>query len=811
MPESSLAGVARTRFIGRDIPQELIIPVPFFTDSDSLYLNGRLLIRGVEYRVGKNVRSVDLSNLEVDENDTLLITYHELPPWIPNTFGQPLPTPSVSGSPVAPPAPATGGQRRTSTGTMSLTGAKSFRFSARSAGASDFGQSLDLNITGELSPGLKITGAITDRGYDPAYGVANSRLNELDKVNIRLVSDHLDARLGDIRLKELPGRGRSRSVSGAAFDLTHRTYHLTGAAARPRGQFQSYSQAGQDGLQGPYQIGAGSRAAPVVPGSETVWLDGTRLDRGTTRDYSIDYSTGRITFNANHPIDSRSRMEIDYEPQTTEYKKEMFVLGGGMTHKDSLFFLSVIAFREGDDSEQRLLGEMSDSEQLLMQNAGDGEIVLSGAVSDTTGNYILFVDSLPDTVYQYAGEGSGDHAVTFSFVGHGEGEYLSLGNGQFSYVGPGRGDYLPVRLLVAPERTDEYQLLAGLQSGITGTTTAEIRTTTHDINLLSDLDDSDNTGILYDLRHRKHWRWNGGDNLFKAGRRVREENFISRNRINPADFNRDFLIPDQFVPSSDEVLSEISLTLTPLSGVSLSPTFKSLDYENRFNSRSTGVRAKTLPLKNLTLSSSWQATDATLDTVPTGVGEVDTYRAGLEYSSPSGLEIGARYERDTRRLGWDSTVSGVRYDRVTAEIGTGSENLVWERYVEDSLASDWSQVLDRNRISSGSSRKIGNLSYDLMLAFQELQRVTSDDNSFLARLNLRYHNSPRRLSITTGLPSPRSSATRVESPISRLNQELGTTSSKKENMSLIRMVTSFGSMKSFRDQTGCDAEKNHSS
>ena len=207
-------------FIGEKIPKRLSVGSPYiFAGSDSLYLNGRLLMPDSAYSFRTGEGYFDLSGINAGPSDTLRVTYKALPPWLAKTYGRPLPEVSTAGE--RPPMPEavgdTAGTRRG--GEVQISGAKSFRVTSRTAGGSEFNQSLDLNITGELTPGLYISGAITDRGYNPAYGTANSRLNELDKINIKLRSQRLEAQIGDITFADFTTAKRDKDVSGASFML----------------------------------------------------------------------------------------------------------------------------------------------------------------------------------------------------------------------------------------------------------------------------------------------------------------------------------------------------------------------------------------------------------------------------------------------------------------------------------------------------------------------------------------------------------------------------------------------------------------
>ncbi|MFQ6008299.1 MAG: hypothetical protein ACE5K8_05030, partial [Candidatus Zixiibacteriota bacterium] len=313
-PIPFVAARTRLELVGAEIPKRLYIGAErIFFESDSLYLNSRLLIRYIDYSFDESRRSFDLSRLETNDTDTLLVTYHKVPDWLSTSYGRPLP--SLSSRAVARPTLSSANNPINPLGKSSginISGAKSFRFSARSSGVSDFSQSLDLRISGSLTPGLEISGSVSDRGYDPYYGSSNSRLSELERINLTLKSEMLTGQVGDMSLQNRfdVASGRDKRVSGAALNLHSQRWYAEAMVARPKGRFETFSFTGVDGLQGPYQIGEGANVRPIVPGSEQVWLDGQLLERGAHKDYLIDYPTGRITFSVKHPIDRRSRIEI---------------------------------------------------------------------------------------------------------------------------------------------------------------------------------------------------------------------------------------------------------------------------------------------------------------------------------------------------------------------------------------------------------------------------------------------------------------------------------------------------------------------
>ena len=751
---SSHAAAIRKVLSSDEIPKRLFIGSHFiFHESDSLYLNGRLLQRGDDYSFSANLGAFDLSSLEISPGDTLIACYRKLPPWLEVSYGRELPPASTSAATTPRPQQRpVGVLSRTSASSVSISGAKSFRFSARTAGSSEFSQSLDLTISGELAPGVTITGAVSDRGYDPSYGTANSRLNELDKVNLRLTSPSITAQVGDIetidRLSSVAPT--SRAASGAMFVVQRERWHVDAMAARPKGRYASVRFMGRDGLQGPYAISESGRPLPVAPRSEQVWLDGERLERGTNKDYTVDYPTGRITFNVNHPIDSRRRIEVDFQPLASGYKGELLSTGGSAIFGDSLLTIALELRRDGDDKDQPLWGEPTAEDRRLLARVGDSTVlaVRSGVRPDSTGSYLLVTDSLPDSVYQYVGRENGDYSITFSFAGVGAGSYRFLGTDQYEYVGDGGGDYLPVVAPIAPERADHYRLRARLRSRVLGQISTDIRQSVYDRNLFSSLDDSDNDGLYYLLRLDKKFGKSARTNELSLEVRHRQTEYRTHERLNAPEFQREFLLPEHYTPTSDETLYRWQGAVTPSRFVTVRTGLSRLEYEHVFSSNKVNVRAEMKPHYRVEAVAGFEGMRSRFtsgDSTQRGNGE---YAMGqLRLLLADGITLSSMLESDNRKHDYSGTGQGTRYQRYELGLSGRSESLRYEQYREDSLTGRWLRTFQRRRASLASNRRLGDLSYQFIVTHQWLDKVLSAEKSFLGRLGYRYHDGKRNLTV----------------------------------------------------------------
>ena len=731
-------------FVGEEISSPFRLGTAVIIGSDSLLINGELLVRDKDYSLRAMVGEINLQ-AALSADDSLVIYYTPLPIWLQRSFGRTVPAAVQSGH--------SGGQRVNSSSERALpessdihiSGAKSFRISSRSSGPADFSQTLDLRISGELDEGLFISGHVTDRDIDRTYGTLNSRLNELDLMNLRVYSSRFEAELGDLTPGKIRGLGRAQQMTGLRFHLEQKHWSANGTIARPKGAFETIRLEGKDRLQGPYQVSRSGRSTPVVPGSETVWLDGQLLARGTDKDYQIDYPLGRITFNVNYPIDSRSRIEIDYEPQSSTYKKELYAAGASAFTSDSTAFVGFQVIREGDDSEQSLFGELTEAEKMMLSMAGDSSVWTNSVIADSSGHYILIVDSLPDSVYGWV-ESNGEYAISFGYVGAGAGDYISLGNGVYQYVGQSAGEYLPVKELAAPERTSHYRLTTGLSNELTGLFEVSWQTSAHDRNLLSLFNDDDNKAAMVELSNRKSWSRHGRAESLNFKYRFRQPEYKSRERIYLADFNRKFYLPEGFIGRTNERLSESEISLRPISRVGFEAGYSRLTYQDHFQSDLGRLRLTTDWHDRLSTSFDWQGVKGTLDSSGTlDEGELSVWRGELIYRPGSDWLLKGEIEKDQRENDYKAERQGTKFTRFGFEAGQTTETVRYEHYVEDSLMTDWTERLTRDRLSLRSNRKLDHLNYNLTLTHQWLKSPVDSRANFLGRLNVRYDDQANRL------------------------------------------------------------------
>ena len=82
-----------------------------------------------------------------------------------------------------------------------------------------------------------------------------------------------------------------------------------------KGKYATQSFNGDDGNQGPYKLNGrnGENYIIVLSGTEKLFMNGVKLDRGIDRDYIIDYNTAEIIFTSKNLISKDDRFYVEFE------------------------------------------------------------------------------------------------------------------------------------------------------------------------------------------------------------------------------------------------------------------------------------------------------------------------------------------------------------------------------------------------------------------------------------------------------------------------------------------------------------------
>ena len=428
---------------------------------------------------------------------------------------------------------------------------------------------LRLEVEGSPAPGVSVTAALTDETIPVRPDGSTQRLDEFDRVAIEIAAPAGQMRLGDfdVALGDSRFARFARKLQGASVDsrfgLTRAiTGRVIAAGATVRGQFRIQTLVPLDGVQGPYRLEgeAGERFILVVPGSESVWLDGRRLVRGTG--YTIDYATGEVSFSNGTLISSDRRITVEFSYSLNRYTRTVVATEAGAAGWNDRagrprLALGVSWLREADSGDFAEEFGLTPADSSLLAGVGDRPALRSGAVPvpfDPEAPYVQYrVERIgADTVFVALDRapdiGEIVYRVAFSRVEDGTGHYERAGqtvNG-IVYAWSERGDYEPVRRLPQPQSRRIVDFRGAVRPIPGLDLRAEWARSVHDLNRLSTVDSFDDVGdaihLEVSLGAPNHSTWSA---VMLHQRWTR--NFSSFDRIRPVEFARDWNIDPRSV------------------------------------------------------------------------------------------------------------------------------------------------------------------------------------------------------------------------------------------------------------------------
>ncbi|TVQ15182.1 MAG: hypothetical protein EA364_02945 [Balneolaceae bacterium] len=460
---------------------------------------------------------------------------------------------------------------------------------------------LRFELSGFITEDVEVLATLTDQTTPIQPDGSTQNLREFDKVYIRLNSPYGQVQLGDIdvSLQNSQFARVQRRLQGAdVFTSSPATGSLNAAGAVVRGEFRTQSTNGSDGVQGPYRLSGsqGEQFIIVLAGTERVYLDGVRVNRGEENDYVIDYGLGEITFTPARIITNASRIVVEFQYITQEYTRTLVATEAEADNLlDGRLMVGASFIRESDD--KNLLSEfgLSDEERRILEMAGNNleQAIISGA--DSVGfrrdaDFILYArrdtvfQGQPFTIFRHQpGDSAGVFRVRFSRVDDGAGSYRrarSTSNGiVYEWVGPGLGSYEPFRRIPAPENRimatirSRYRITPGISMY------GELAGSSFDRNRFSDLGNTNNNDSgYYTGISMAETETVAGLISFDFSHRFTGRNFSYFDRVRDVEFDRTWNITDTEV--TGERISEAFMAWQPASATRFEYTFGMLGRDN---------------------------------------------------------------------------------------------------------------------------------------------------------------------------------------------------------------------------------------
>jgi len=349
---------------------------------------------------------------------------------------------------------------------LNITGSKTVSISVSNTSNFDLNQSLYLRIDGELSSNVFIKAQLND-SQSPITPEGNTReLSSLDEVYLSVYGKQYEVAFGDLQFDIQNTRfiNYSQKYEGLKLSYFPKSSRTAFGVALSNSKSTYTTFSGIEGKQGPYFLRPSGvySTVQVIEGSETIWLNGRQLARGT--DYTIDYNEGFIDFSLSHFISANSRVQASFQ-YTDEYYRKNTIMGSTSIDITQRLQVQASAIYQNDDKDYPLSDYFSDKDKAeLAISSGVEAIYLSGEtfVGSGEGNYRMVGD-----VFEYApSKEDAYYDVVFTYVGEGQGNYKQISVYHFDFVGVGQGAWLPIREVIAPQRKANYDFSLHYQGDV---------------------------------------------------------------------------------------------------------------------------------------------------------------------------------------------------------------------------------------------------------------------------------------------------------------------------------------------------------
>lgn len=439
--------------------------------------------------------------------------------------------------------------------------------------------SLDLQLTGQLTPEIGINAVISDNNVPIQADGYTQQLQEFDKVYVELFNKNSKIRAGHLDLIQQNDffGNFTQKVTGlqVGTELTHNNDSKTRiqlAGSSTRGEFASIKLTGQNGNQGPYRLSGNNNELYIiiVSGSERVYLDGVLLNRGENNDYVINYNTGELTFTSNRLITDNSRITVEYLYANRSYTQ--ILVYGGIEHESERWRIAGHFYSNGDSKNNPLMDNLSDQDKEILSEAGNDVSQMHNTTAvptnfDPDKNLYRKIEINGVDVYEYSEDPNEElYQVSFTYVGNNQGNYIQSDievNGKiFTYAPPVsgilQGNYEPVRQLVPPKRLQVYTFNSSYKLKNQGIIGVDFGMSNQDLNLFSEKDDQENLGIAGRIYGNKSFQFNSWKVEPQFEVNYIQQNFNSIQRLRSVEFTRDFNL-DTELSQADQTYVKLGL------------------------------------------------------------------------------------------------------------------------------------------------------------------------------------------------------------------------------------------------------------
>lgn len=488
----------------------------------------------------------------------------------------------------------------------------------------------NLQLSGMLTKDLEITAAITDNNIPIQPDGNTQHIQEFDKIFIQLRKDQHKVIVGDFDLANNTDYFLrfARKYEGGDYVGAYKIknvgiFKTEVAGGIARGKFARNTLAVTEGNQGPYKLtGAnGETLITILANSEQVFINGAKLDRGTDRDYTIDYNLGEITFMPKRIISADLRIVVEFQYSNNDYTRSAAYLSTDLQMKKADVYFNL--FSEQDSKGNNIQQTLNADKKTFLSSIGDSIQNAFYRGFDTAAydpNRILYtmVDSNVaalnyrfDSVFVYSTNPTSKfYAVSFSYVGDGRGNYVpadNTANGRvYNWVAPmldsvshvfrPQGSYEPVIFLVTPKYQQMYTLGADYKINKSNKITTEVAMSNYNQNMFSTIDKKDDIGFAGRVGYQGAIVTKGDSAskkmqsvTFDLNYEFQQNRFTPIERFRAVEFNRDWNLPTTSTQQYNQHLgiANIGYVWSNLGG--LTYHFKTLIQDTVYKGYETGL------------------------------------------------------------------------------------------------------------------------------------------------------------------------------------------------------------------------------
>jgi len=339
---------------------------------------------------------------------------------------------------------------------LNITGSKSISVSVANNEDFSIDQSLFLRINGELGKNLRIEAQLSD-SQSPITPEGDSReISSLDQIFIKLYGKQYEISFGDLEMefKNTQFINYAPKFEGLKAGWFRKNQYF-GALAISKGKKTTINFNGVEAKQGPYYLSVENTSGVlVVPGTEEVYLNGLKMQRGS--DYTIDYSEGSITFTNKHFLTSNSFILVSFQYSDENYRQNMYLASSEINLFEKFKIRNFLAI-QNDDKNNPLQYDFTDEDLDSLKIAGDEQAWGNGIFEVEAGTGLYVLDG-NDFIY-VGSDSTGNYNLHSTYVGHQNGDYnFNSDTNDYIYEGENNGNYVLKRKLIAPQNKTNYDL-----------------------------------------------------------------------------------------------------------------------------------------------------------------------------------------------------------------------------------------------------------------------------------------------------------------------------------------------------------------